>query len=169
MKKWLLALVAVPALLVGCTEKEEPAAPPTDEELHIVEVEILTPTEVAVNEKIELAAHVIQGEKNIDDASVEFEVWESGKRDEGQMLDGVLDKEGVYKADVTFDHDGVYFMYAHTTANSMHVMPKQQITAGTPDMTQVLPEGEDDKMNTMDHGKDDSDITEHEKSETNHE
>lgn len=166
MKKWLLALVAVPALLVGCGEKEEPAAS-QDEELQIVEVEILTPTEVAVNEKITLAAHVIQGEKNIDDASVKFEVWESGKRDEGQMLDGVLDKDGIYKADVTFDHDGVYFMYAHTTANSMHVMPKQQITAGTPDMAQVLPEDEDEKMNTMDHGKDASDNTEHEKSDTN--
>ena len=168
MKKWLLGLVAVPALLVGCGDKEEPVAPSQDEELQIVEVEILTPTEVAVNEKIELAAHVIQGEKNIDDASVEFEVWESGKRDEGQMLEGVLDKDGVYKADVSFEHDGVYFMYAHTTANSMHVMPKQQITAGTPDMTQVLPEDEEEKMNTMDHSKDATDNTEHEKSEDNH-
>lgn len=168
MKKWLLALVAVPALLVGCTEKEKPAAPPQSEELQIPDVKILTPTEVAVNEKIELSAHVFQGDTSIDDASVKFEVWESGKREEGQMLDGVLDKDGVYKADVTFDHDGVYFMYAHTTANSIHIMPKQQITAGTPDMTQVLPEGEDDKMNTMDHGKDATDTTEHEKSETNH-
>lgn len=168
MKKWLLALVAVPALLVGCSEKEKPVAPSQDEELQIPEVEILTPKEVAVNEKVELVARVFQGKTNIDDASVKFEVWESGKRDEGQMQEGVLDKEGVYKADITFDHDGVFFMYAHTTANSIHVMPKQQITAGNPDMTQVLPEGEDDKMNTMDHGKDASDNTEHEKSESNH-
>ncbi|MFJ7952278.1 FixH family protein [Lysinibacillus sp. NPDC096418] len=168
MKKWLLALVAVPALLVGCTEKEKPVETSQDEELQIPEVEILTPKEVAVNEKVELAAYVFQGKTNIDDASVKFEVWESGKRDEGQMQEGVLDKEGVYKADITFDHDGVYFMYAHTTANSIHVMPKQQITAGNPDMTQVLPEGEDDKMNTMDHGKGASDNTEHEKSESNH-
>ncbi|KOS71637.1 hypothetical protein AEA09_01210 [Lysinibacillus contaminans] len=164
MKKWLLALVAVPALLVGCGEKEEPVASSQDEELQIPEVEILTPKEVTVNEKIELVAHVIQGEKNIDDASIEFEVWESGKRDEGQMLEGVLDKEGVYKADVTFEHDGVYFMYAHTTANSIHVMPKQQITAGSPDMTQVLPEDEGTDKNMMDHGND----TEHEESESNH-
>lgn len=164
MKKWLLALVAVPALLVGCADKEEPVAPAQEEELQMPDVNILTPKEVAVNEKIELAAHVFQGEKNIDDADVQFEVWESGKRDEGQKLDGVLDKDGVYKADVTFDHDGVYFMYAHTTANNIHVMPKQQITVGTPDMTQVLPEDEDAKMNTMDHGNN----AEHKESESDH-
>ena len=154
MKRWLLALVAVPTLLVGCGEQKEPAAPAQLEEPQMVEVEILTPTEVAVNEKIELAAHVTQGGKNIDDASVEFEVWESGKRDEGQMLDGALDKDGVYKADVTFDHDGVYFMYAHTTANSIHVMPKQQLTVGSPDMTQVVPEDDKADNNMMDHSED---------------
>lgn len=160
MKKWLLALVAVPVLLVGCGEKDEPIGSGQDEEMQIPEVEILTPTEVAVNETIELAAQVKQGTENIDDATVEFEVWESGKRDEGQMLEGVLEKDGVYKADITFDHDGVYFMYAHTTANSIHIMPKQQVTAGTPDMTQVLPE--DEGADTMETAED----TEQEKSET---
>ena len=162
MKKWLLALVAVPALLVGCGEKEAPVA--QSEEPQMVDVTILTPKEVAVDEKIELAAHVVQGVENIDDATVQFEVWESGKREEAQMMDGVLDKEGVYKADIIFYHDGVYFMYAHTTANSLHVMPKQQISAGSPDMTQVLPEDEGTNNNMMDHGND----TEHEESESNH-
>ena len=83
-------------------------------------------------------------------------------------MDGVLDKEGVYKADITFDHDGVYFMYAHTTANSIHVMPKQQLTVGSPDMTHVLPEDERADMNTMDHGKDASDNMDHEESESSH-
>ena len=152
MKKWLLALVAVPALLVGCGEKEVPIGSGQDEEIQIPEVTILTPTEVAVNETIELAAQVTQGSENIDDATVEFEVWESGKQEESQLLEGVLDKDGVYKAAITFDHDGVYFMYAHTTANTIHIMPKQQVTAGTPDMTQVLPE--DTHTNTMETGED---------------
>lgn len=168
MKKWLLALVAVPALLVGCGEKEEPVASSQDEELQIPIVDILTPEEVAVNETIELAARVTQGAENIDDADVQFEVWESGKRDEGQTLDGVLDKDGVFKAEVTFEHDGVYFMYAHTTANAIHVMPKQQITAGTPDMTQVLPDDEDANMNRMDHGNGDAGNMEHEENELHH-
>jgi hypothetical protein len=161
MKKWLFTLIAVPALLVGCGEKEKPATSSTLEEPQMLEVEILTPKEVEVNAPIELAAHVIQGEKNIDDAIVEFEVWESGKRDEGQMLEGKLEKDGVYKAQTTFDHDGVYFMFAHTTANGIHNMPKQQITAGTPDMTQVIEEDEKANMNMSDHGKDSSEDTEH--------
>lgn len=166
MKKWLFAFVAVPALLVGCGEKEE-SITPAQEELQLPNVEILTPKEVAINEKIELAAHVTQGAENIDDADVQFEVWESGKRDESQTLEGVFDQDGVYKADVIFDHDGVYFMYAHTTANAVHVMPQQQITAGTPDMTQVLPE-EDATKNTTDNSKGASDHMEHEENETNH-
>lgn len=168
MKKWLLALVAVPALLVGCGEKKEPAALPEPEVAPIPEVEILTPKEVAINETIDLAAQVIQGGKKVDDAVVQFEVWESGKRDQGQMIDGKLEKDGVYKATTKFDHDGVYYMYAHTTANGVHSMPKQQITAGSPDMTKVLPEDEKAHNNSMDHnmmnhGNDTSEHSDHEK------
>ncbi|MEB2280648.1 FixH family protein [Lysinibacillus xylanilyticus] len=168
MKKWLLALVAVPALLVGCGEKKEPAVLPEPEVAPIPEVEILTPKEVAINETIDLAAQVVQGGKKVDDAVVQFEVWESGKRDQGQMIDGKLEKDGVYKATTTFDHDGVYYMYAHTTANGVHSMPKQQITAGSPDMTKVLPEDEKANNNSMDHnmmnhGNDTSEHSDHEK------
>ncbi|WP_285396373.1 FixH family protein [Lysinibacillus sp. fls2-241-R2A-57] len=176
MKKWLLALIAIPALLVGCGEKKEPAALKEPEIPEIPEVEILTPKEVAINETIELAARVEQGGKNVDDASVQFEVWESGKRDESQMMDGKLEKDGVYKATTTFDHDGVYYMFAHTTsANGIHNMPKQQITAGKPDMTKVLPEDEkannsmDQNMTDQGNNKsEDAEHSEHEKSEKNH-
>lgn len=168
MKKWLLALVAVPALLVGCGEKKESAALPEPEVAAIPEVEILTSKEVAINETIDLAAQVVQGGKKVDNAVVQFEVWESGKRDQSQMIDGELEKDGVYKATTTFDHDGVYYMYAHTTANGVHTMPKQQITAGSPDMTKVLPEDEKANNNSMDHnmmnhGNDTSEHSDHEK------
>ncbi len=171
MKKWLFALIAVPALLVGCGDKKEPAALPEPEMPQMLEVVILTPKEVAINEPIELAAHVVQGGENVDDAIVEFEVWESGKRDEGQMIDGTLEKDGIYKATTTFDHDSVYYMFAHTTANGIHNMPKQQITAGTPDMTKILPEDEKTDTNMMEHGKstsNDADQGEDEKNEKNH-
>lgn len=177
MRKWLLALiVAVPVLLVGCGEKKEQTTLKEPEVPQIPEVEILTPKKVAINETIELAAQVEQGGKKVDDAVVKFEVWESGKRDEGQMIDGKLEKDGVYKAETKFDHDGVYYMYAHTTANGVHNMPKQQITAGSPDMTKVLPEDEKANNNSMDHnmmdhGNDKSEGAEHsdhEKSEKNH-
>ncbi|MFF2795266.1 FixH family protein [Lysinibacillus xylanilyticus] len=173
MKKWLLALVAVPALLVGCGEEKESTDLPEPEVAQIPEVEILTPKEVAINETIDLAAQVEQGGKKVDDAVVQFEVWESGKRDQGQMIDGKLEKDGIYKATTTFDHDGVYYMYAHTTANGVHNMPKQQVTAGSPDMTKVLPEDEKANNNSMDHntmnhGNDTSEHSDHEKSEKNH-
>ena len=151
MKKWLIALVAVPALLVGCAEKDVPEVSGQEEDIQLPEVTILTPTEVTLNEPIELAAHVTQGKKNIDDATVEFEVWESGKREDSQMVEGKLDQDGVYKASTTFDHDGVYFMYAHTTANSIHIMPKQQVTAGEPDLSTVVPDDEQPETMEMNH------------------
>ncbi|MEG0449421.1 MAG: hypothetical protein RR595_06150, partial [Lysinibacillus sp.] len=89
-----------------------------------------------------------------------------GLRDEGQMIDGVLDAEGVYKAKTTLDHDGVYYMHAHTTANSIHVMPKQKLTVGTPDMTKVIEEDEKADKGMM-HG-DSEDPEESDSDETNH-
>lgn len=151
MKKWLLSLLAVPALLVGCASDEpkvDTNEEPVDAAALEVIVDILTPEEVAVNETVELAAHVTQNKENVNDAqSVEFEVWESGFREDAQMIDGELDADGVYKAETTFDHDGVYYLTAHTTARGLHVMPKQKIIVGQPDMSQVK---EDDSDNSMD-------------------
>ncbi|MFC7688221.1 FixH family protein [Ureibacillus sp. GCM10028918] len=151
MKKWLLSLVAVPALLIGCSSNESEVdtnKEPVDAAALEVIVDIQTPEEVEANETVELAAHVTQNKENVNDAeSVEFEVWESGYRDDAQMIDGELDADGVYKAEITFDHDGVYYMYAHTTARGLHVMPKQQIIVGQPDMSQVK---EDDSNNSTD-------------------
>ena len=168
MKKWLISFVALPFLLVGCSSGDQ-ADKNADIDVAALEVkvDILTPEQVAVNETVELAAHVHQNGKNSDDASVKFEVWESGHRENSHMIDGKLDSEGVYKAEITFDHDGVYFMYAHTNAsNGMHVMPKQQIVAGNPDMSQVKADDSTDSM--MDMGEHDSSETEGEHSDSGH-
>ena len=63
------------------------------------------------------------------------------------MVDGQLTKDGIYTASYTFEHDGVYYMFAHTTARGMHTMPKQKMIVGHPDMNQVL---EDDSSTSMD-------------------
>ncbi|MFL0504275.1 FixH family protein [Ureibacillus sp. 179-F W5.1 NHS] len=150
MKKWFASFVAITALLVGCSSNDKEVDTnegPIDAASLEVVVDILTPEKVAVNEPVELAAHVSQNGEDINDAeSVEFEVWESGYRDEGQMMDGKLEADGVYKAEITFDHDGVYYMYAHTTARGLHVMPKQQIIVGNPDMSKVKEDNSDDSM-----------------------
>ena len=159
MKKWLFSLVAVPVLLMGCQSNDKEVDTndePVDVEALEVKVHILTPEKVAVNKPVELAAHVTQNNENVDDAeSVKFEVWESGYRDEGQMIDGKLDGDGVYKADITFDHDGVYYMFAHTTARGLHVMPKQKLIVGNPDMSKVKEDNSSDSMDnvqTEEHG-----------------
>ena len=82
-----------------------------------------------------------------DAEEVKFEVWESGLREDGVMLDGLLTNDGIYEAEFTFNHDGVYYMFAHTTARGMHVMPKKELIVGTPDMSKVL---EDNSSNSMD-------------------
>lgn len=148
MKKWLLTLLAIPVLLMGCGDEEQQLQDSGVPQM--VDVKIITPTQLAVSEEIELAVHVSQGGKDIDDAdSVKFEVWESGLRDAGELLDGEYDKDGVYKVNYTFDHAGIYYMFAHTTAHGLHVMPKIELTVGTPDKSKVLPDESSSDMDGM--------------------
>lgn len=169
MKKWLVSFIAVPLLLVGCSSGNE-AEQPNEIDVAALEVKvnILTPEKVAVNEPVVLAAHVQQNGEHVNDAgSVKFEIWESGYQDQGQMIDGELDTDGVYKAEITFDDDGVYYMRAHATARGMHVMPKQKIVVGNPDMTQVKDDNSSDTMVDMgDHGDHDTTETEEDLSST---
>ena len=151
MKKIIISLAVLVAFtLVGCGEKEETHTSTSHQgTLEEVFVEIQTPKELPVGEDIVLSAKVSQNDEAVNDAdAVKFEVWESGLRDEGQMVEGKLTEDGVYEAEYRFDHDGVYYMFAHTDARGLHVMPKQELTVGTPDMSKVLP---DDSDNSMDH------------------
>ena len=163
MKKWFYSLVAVPFLLVGCGEDPEVETLDTAEMPAIVDVHIQTAEQLNAGETIQLAARVTQDEEAVNDAKeVKFEVWESGLRDEGEMLDGELTEDGIYVADYKFDHDGVYYMFAHTTARGMHVMPKQELIVGNPDMSKVL---EDTSSNSMEH---DEESTEEKEEDHNH-
>lgn len=151
MKKWVYSVVAVPFLLFGCGEEEQLQTDANTEAPAIVEVEIQTATQLNSNEPIQLAARITQNEEAVDDADeVKFEVWESGMREQGEMLYGELTSDGVYAVGYTFDHDGVYYMFAHTTARGMHVMPKQELVVGDPDMSKVL---EDTSSNNMGHSE----------------
>lgn len=163
MKKWFYSLVAVPFLLVGCGDDPEVETLETAEVPAIVDVHIQTAEQLNAGETIQLAARVTQDEEAVNDAKeVKFEVWESGLRDEGEMLDGKLTEDGIYVADYTFDHDGVYYMFAHTTARGMHVMPKQELIVGNPDMSKVL---EDTSSNSMEHEEEHNEENTEEKEE----
>lgn len=139
MKKWMLSLMAV-LMLVGC--QGEPVVDTLDSGKNIpvaVEVEAVNVGELLPATEQELAVRVTQGDEVVDDAdAVTFEVWESGKRDASVMLDGQLMGDGVYSVKHTFAQDGVYYMYAHTTARGMHVMPKIELIVGNPDYETVI-------------------------------
>jgi len=154
MKKWILSLLAVPALIVGCNEEVDTNEAGSDMP-QLVEVTILTEDKQPVGEKVKLAAQVKQGGEFVEDAEeVKFEVWESGMREDSVMLDGVLTKEGTYEVDFTFDHDGVYYMFAHTTARGMHIMPNIKLIAGNPDMSKVIEDNSSNSMNEDEESED---------------
>lgn len=135
MKKWFLGLAAVSVLVAGCGEDKvkEPEVP------QMPEVEILTPEQLEVGD-VTLESTVIIGGKPADDAAVQFELWESGHREDGVMLDGDAKGDGKYEATAPVDRDGVYYMFAHTTVEGIHTMPKKKLIVGEPDMDQVVEE-----------------------------
>ena len=143
MKKWVFSLVAVPVLLFGCSEEPVVDTLDSGENMPVaVEVEIVNELALAPSIEVELAVRVTQSGQSVDDADeVKFEVWESGKQANGVMLEGQLAEDGIYTVQHTFPHDGVYYMYAHTTARGMHVMPKAELIIGNPDLSTVV-EGE---------------------------
>ncbi|MGE7622681.1 FixH family protein [Viridibacillus sp. NPDC096237] len=167
MKKWIISLLVITGLLAGCNndKKQEDNVSNNEGTTVEVKVDILTPEKVDANKEIELAAHVTQGGEDVNDADdVKFEVWESGMREDGQMIEGKLDQNGEYKATITLDHDGVYYMFAHTNARGLHVMPKQKLIVGNPDMSKVKEESKDGSkdMNHMNmHDKKDEETSDH--------
>ena len=170
MKKLFLTLAMAAVLAVGCGAEDDAVDTLSSGEVPVeIIVEVLTPEKLNVGEATTLEVKVTQGGEVVNDAdSVDFEVWESGLRDEGTMIDGEFTEDGVYTAEYTFDHDGVYYMYAHTTARGMHVMPKQQFIVGNPDMSKVLEDNssssmEDDSeaQENQEHGNEQSDDHQH--------
>ena len=168
MKKLFLTLAMAAVLIVGCGAEDDAVDTLDSGEVPVeVIVEVLTPEKLNAGEATTLEVKVTQGGEVVNEAdSLDFEVWESGLRDEGTMLDGELTEDGVYAAEYTFDHDGVYYMYAHTTARGMHVMPKQQFIVGNPDMSKVLEDNssssmEDDSESQENHEDEQSDDHQH--------
>lgn len=165
MKKFWFALAATAVITVGCNSEEIPTNEDTTD-LQIVEVEITTDEKLNPNEPVLLEALVTQGDEFVNDAdNVTFEVWESGLREHGEMVDGVFTQDGKYSVEYTFDHDGVYFVFAHTNARGLHIMPKKQLTVGNPDLSKVL---EDNSSDSMDHMKDGQGMDDEESTDSGH-
>lgn len=127
-KRWMIGLISVLALLSACGDDEDANQ---SEEPKMLNVDFELPEEADVDETVELKATVTYGDEKVDDADeMEFEYWMENDQDNSTFIDGENNGDGTYTAEVTFDEDGVYELYAHTTARTLHTMPKKSITVG---------------------------------------
>lgn len=148
-KPFSIVLISILVLvLAACNggDKEEPTNHEEDE-LSFLEVDFEVPESATIGETVEIKATVTYGDKPVTDPEeVMFEIWavededEHGKenedndehghaeKDNSDKIDGTNNNDGTYTIEYTFDEVGDYEMYAHTTANDMHVMPKGKIT-----------------------------------------
>lgn len=139
-------------LLAGCGSEEADSAG-TGEMIEEVMVEFNTEQQADPAEEVLLSVTLSQGDEAVEDASeVVYEVWESGDRDNSEMITAEHTEDGTYEAETSFEEEGLYYMQAHTTARGMHVMPKQEITVGNPDPDSIVPDNSDDSqgMDKMD-------------------
>ncbi len=128
----MLLFILIIGLLAACGNQDQnEESDQATQELVPLEVEFIVPEKVGVGEEIQLKAVVTYGDEKVKDADeVKFEYWESENQGESTMVESKNNGDGTYTAEVTFDQDGVYEMYAHTTAKDMHTMPKKSITIG---------------------------------------
>lgn len=146
-KFWVLTLILAFTFLSACGDDgstEESSEGNSEEELHALEVEFEVPETADVDETIEMKANVTYGEENVEDADeVVFEYWETGNEDDSTMVEAENNRDGSYTAEAAFEQDGVYEMYAHVTARTLHTMPKKSVTVGEGASAEQETENED--------------------------
>lgn len=132
MRSILLTLsVILIGFLVACSGNDEADLDDLKADIAFLEVEFELPETAEVGEAVELKATVTYGGELVDDAEeMYFEYWEEGHEDDSVFVDSVNHEDGTYTAEVVFDRDGVFNIYAHTTARAMHTMPLKSIVVG---------------------------------------
>ncbi|MFS0788107.1 FixH family protein [Shouchella sp. 1P09AA] len=127
VKSLLLGLVLVPLFLSACGQDEEGQWDVPD----LVDVDIQVEEHIPAHSETELRAYVSQGEEDVDNADeVVFEVWRNQERENGDLIEGTLDANGVYTIPYSFGDDGIYIVQTHVTARDLHVMPTQTVIVG---------------------------------------
>lgn len=116
-------------ILTACNESTD--TDDASDELQELKVDFEVPESVDVDETVEMKAIVTYGDEKVKDADeVEFEFWEQGNKDDSTTIESKNNEDGTYTAEISFDHDGTFEVYAHTTARDLHTMPKETITVG---------------------------------------
>lgn len=125
----LFLFIVIVGTMVACSKEDDvitEVAPPEP-----LKVELTATESVDVGEAVNMEALVTQGDEKVEDASeVVYEIWEEGKQDESEMIDSVNEKQGIYSAESTFDHDGTFHIQVHVTARGSHTMPKTTVMVG---------------------------------------
>ena len=162
LRKSLVMVVAIftAIIVAACGDSNET----TDtDELDMLDVDFDVPETAEVDESIELEAYVTYGDEAVPDADeVDFEIWEMCDKDNSEHETPTNNDDGTYTLEYTFEEDGIYEVYAHTTAHDMHTMPKKEIKAGEGGEYDCEEE-EDDHMDHEDHDdhEDDADHEDH--------
>lgn len=119
IKIWTLILLLL--VLSACSNNDS-------EELKMLQVDFQLPETANIDETVELKAIVTYGDEKVTDADqMEFEYWKVKDRDDSTFIDGESNGDGTYTAEISFDQEGDYELYAHTTAEELHTMPKKMI------------------------------------------
>ena len=127
MRKLNIFILAIMSLFVisACSAEDEVEEL---EELPTLDVEFEPPTTAEVGETIELVAVVTYDDKPVTDArEMDFEYWFEDDEDDSTMVESTNNDDGTYSIEVSFDKEGEYWMYAHTTAHDLHTMPKRSV------------------------------------------
>lgn len=129
MKKMIaITIMLLIVLLAACGSGDETEE---TEELAVLDVEFNVPGTAEPGEAVQLEAIVTYGGEAVEDADeVEFEYWVKGNEDDSIKVEGNHTESGSYVAEVTFQEEAVYEIYAHTTARGLHTMPLTSITVG---------------------------------------
>src|SRR5699024_10999697 len=122
-KLGLIGLIITIAILAAYGDNSN-----DDEELKMLEVDFELPETAEVDEDVELKATVTYGDEKVTDADqMEFEYWQEEDRDDSTFIDGENNEDGTYTAEVYFEDDGLYVIYAYTTKEYILTMTPQHI------------------------------------------
>lgn len=125
----LLLVIVVLGALAACGKEDD--VPTEVKAPEMLEVELTVAETADVDETVEMKAIVTQGDEKIEEADeVVFEVWEEGKKSDSEMIDSVNEKGGIYTAEKSFAHDGLFHIQVHVTANGIHTMPLTEVVVG---------------------------------------
>lgn len=129
--KWFTLVIFSLVLLAACGKEDDHEVITEPPELEQLSVELTVTNEVEVDETVHISSLVQIGDRKIDEADeVVYEIWEEGKKSESVTIDSVNEGNGIYTAEASFDHDGLFHIQVHATAEAQHSMPIEEVTVG---------------------------------------